>query len=98
MGFYYPQAQFMHHKILVVDQEVMITGSYNWSFTAEHRNYENITVHQGPSQRQLIDSVLGEWDRLWDLRRNMYEDFRDAGENKDVPVNHDRHPKMLILD
>lgn len=78
LAFWYPKAQFMHHKVMVVDSERMLTGSYNWSRTAEHKNYENITVHQGPTQQALIDKMEGEFDRLWTLRRDLYPDFKAA--------------------
>lgn len=35
---------FMHHKFCIVDDEVVITGSYNWTYYAETRNIENIVI------------------------------------------------------
>jgi len=40
----------MHHKFCVIDNQVVITGSYNWSNNAEFRNTENITVERDPGQ------------------------------------------------
>lgn len=37
--------QFMHHKFCVIDDKLLITGSYNWSNNA-HTNFENIIVIQ----------------------------------------------------
>lgn len=34
---------FMHHKFVVIDEKILITGSYNWSNNA-HTNFENILV------------------------------------------------------
>lgn len=34
----------MHDKFCVIDNQVVITGSYNWSTNAEFRNEENISV------------------------------------------------------
>ena len=34
----------MHHKFMVVDAKRVLTGSYNWSRTAELQNAENILV------------------------------------------------------
>lgn len=34
----------MHDKFCVIDNQVVITGSYNWSDNAEYRNEENITI------------------------------------------------------
>ena len=35
---------FMHHKFCVIDNRIAITGSYNWTYSAENRNIENILV------------------------------------------------------
>lgn len=35
---------FMHHKFCVVDDKIVITGSYNWTYYAETRNVENIVI------------------------------------------------------
>ncbi|PZV75492.1 phospholipase D-like protein [Algoriphagus aquaeductus] len=40
----------MHHKFCVIDNQVVITGSYNWSNNAEFRNDENVTVEHNPEQ------------------------------------------------
>jgi hypothetical protein len=34
----------MHHKVAIIDGWIVITGSYNWSQSAEERNDENIVV------------------------------------------------------
>lgn len=34
----------MHDKFCVIDNQRVITGSYNWSSNAEHKNDENITI------------------------------------------------------
>ena len=99
LGFWYPQAQFLHHKVLLVDGDEMVTGSYNWSRTAEHKNYENITVHRGPTQRPLIQSMVQEFWYNWDLRRDLVEPFTaavlsepgDANYRRYVPVHFMRH-------
>ena len=40
----------MHNKFCVIDNQVVITGSYNWSNNAEFRNDENITVAHDSEQ------------------------------------------------
>ena len=35
---------FMHNKFCVIDQKLLITGSYNWTYAAERYNSENIVV------------------------------------------------------
>lgn len=36
----------MHNKFCVIDNQVVLTGSYNWSTNAENKNDENVTVHR----------------------------------------------------
>jgi PLD-like domain len=41
--------KLMHNKFCVIDREVVITGSYNWTNRANNDNLENITVTTGDS-------------------------------------------------
>ncbi|MBN2147392.1 MAG: DUF1669 domain-containing protein [Anaerolineales bacterium] len=34
----------MHHKVIIIDEEIVVTGSYNFSTNAEERNDENTLV------------------------------------------------------
>ena len=34
----------MHNKFCLIDRRTVITGSYNWTYSAEHRNAENVLV------------------------------------------------------
>ncbi|MBN2388913.1 MAG: DUF1669 domain-containing protein [Anaerolineales bacterium] len=34
----------MHHKVIIIDERIVITGSYNFSRSAEERNDENVVV------------------------------------------------------
>lgn len=38
----------MHDKFCVIDNQKVITGSYNWTNNAEHKNDENITIFDDP--------------------------------------------------
>lgn len=40
----------MHNKFCVIDNQVVLTGSYNWSDNAEFKNDENITIEYDPKQ------------------------------------------------
>lgn len=54
----------MHNKFCVIDRNVVITGSYNWSRKAQHNN-ENITVTKGDYELSL--QFLNEFNRLIEL-------------------------------
>lgn len=43
----------MHHKIIILDEQIVITGSYNFSSNAETRNDENIVIVHDPALAQL---------------------------------------------
>jgi phosphatidylserine/phosphatidylglycerophosphate/cardiolipin synthase-like enzyme len=56
----------MHHKVLLIDQEIVITGSYNFSASAENNNDENtLVIHSTPLARRF----LAEFQRVFDLAR-----------------------------
>ena len=38
----------MHNKFAIIDNCVLLTGSYNWTFSANHRNDENLMVIDDP--------------------------------------------------
>ncbi len=40
----------MHDKFCVIDNQIVITGSYNWTNNAEFKNDENITIEKDPEQ------------------------------------------------
>lgn len=40
----------MHDKFCVIDNQVVVTGSYNWTDNAEFKNDENITIQLDPDQ------------------------------------------------
>lgn len=53
----------MHHKFAIIDKKITITGSYNWTKSAEAYNYENIII---TDQRNITKSYTNEFDKLWD--------------------------------
>ena len=52
----------MHHKFMVVDEQIVVTGSYNWTRSAATRNAENIVIIDDQS---TAESFLEEYERLW---------------------------------
>lgn len=52
----------MHHKIIIIDERVVITGSYNFSSSAGLRNDENtIIIHN----EDIAGLYLGEFERVF---------------------------------
>jgi cardiolipin hydrolase len=56
------EASKMHHKFMVLDECVVLTGSYNWTYASEAKNYEGLLILKEPA---LIEAHLREFDELW---------------------------------
>ena len=52
----------MHHKTMIVDEKIVITGSYNLSRSAETRNDENVLVIYN---EKITDFFLQEFQRIY---------------------------------
>jgi cardiolipin hydrolase len=52
----------MHHKFMLVDDKILVNGSYNWTRSAAKYNQENLIVTADP---ELIRLFLKEFDKLW---------------------------------
>ncbi len=52
----------MHHKYAIFDNTKLLTGSYNWTRSAESSNEENIIVTDNPA---LLKAFVVEFDALW---------------------------------
>jgi phosphatidylserine/phosphatidylglycerophosphate/cardiolipin synthase-like enzyme len=52
----------MHHKVIVIDGERVIMGSYNYSRNANRSNDENILVIDN---KEIASEYLAEFKRLW---------------------------------
>lgn len=52
----------MHHKFMVVDEKVVLTGSYNWTRSAALYNHENVLLTYDPG---ITRSYLKEFSQLW---------------------------------
>ena len=54
----------MHDKLCIIDNQVVLTGSYNWSDNAENRNVENVAKIQ---INEVASSATREFNRLWQM-------------------------------
>lgn len=52
----------MHNKFAIIDGRVIITGSYNWTTSAEKWNYENLLII---SSARVAESFEKEFMELW---------------------------------
>ena len=54
---------YMHHKFCVIDNSVVITGSFNWTDQAVNHNQENLFFLEN---KNLAMKYSNEFQRLWD--------------------------------
>ena len=59
----------MHHKFAIVDNKALITGSYNWTHSAEKLNGENLLIIK--EDAALIRKFAGEFTNLWNRADNL---------------------------
>ena len=58
---------FLHHKFIVVDERIVVTGSMNYSTNAETSNDENVLIIENPEIARLY---LQEFERVWNVARD----------------------------
>ena len=63
----------MHHKFLIVDQEFLLTGSFNWTVQAGKGNQENVLI---TDEQFYIQKYHEEFENLW-------EQFKDNEVKRD---------------
>lgn len=56
----------MHHKVIIIDGTIVITGSYNFTRNAADSNDENVLIIHSPG---IAASYLREFDRVYQLAR-----------------------------
>ena len=56
------RSAYMHHKVMIIDDHIVVTGSYNWSASAEDRNDENTIILDSIS---IAEIYMEEFNRLW---------------------------------
>lgn len=62
------RSKLLHHKVMIVNGEKCVFGSYNWSGSAEERNFEDAFVFSAaePAGKDVITRFKAEFDFLWD--------------------------------
>jgi phosphatidylserine/phosphatidylglycerophosphate/cardiolipin synthase-like enzyme len=52
----------MHNKFAIIDNRLLLTGSYNWTFAANNKNDENLMVIDDP---EIIEIFQNQFVNLW---------------------------------
>ncbi|KAF9090375.1 hypothetical protein BGX23_006012 [Mortierella sp. AD031] len=59
----------MHHKFAIIDDSLVMTGSYNWTKGARYQNREDLTL---TNSAKAVRAFKSEFEKLWDL----FEEFQ----------------------
>jgi phosphatidylserine/phosphatidylglycerophosphate/cardiolipin synthase-like enzyme len=52
----------MHHKFVIIDRNIVLTGSYNWTVESEEQNFESLLVDYGSLD---VAQFQNEFEALW---------------------------------
>lgn len=61
----------MHRKMAIVNGDVLLGGSFNWSPQAATKNYENLIILSGTAERDVIDAYRAEFEAMWNDSANF---------------------------
>ena len=62
----------MHHKVILIDDQILITGSYNFSNNAKARNDENTLIIHSPEVGAIYRQ---EFERVWGKQKNPMNEW-----------------------
>lgn len=65
----------MHHKYMIVDDEVVYTGSYNWSKNAEFKTFENKAIIKHP---KTVQAYLKNFNDIKSYGEGQYETLLES--------------------
>jgi phosphatidylserine/phosphatidylglycerophosphate/cardiolipin synthase-like enzyme len=54
--------QAFHHKVLIIDKHIVVTGSFNFSESADKKNDENLVIIDSA---EIAEEYLKEFERRW---------------------------------
>ena len=57
----------MHHKVMIIDERIVITGSFNFTRRANELNVENLLIIDDPT---LAAAYVAEFERVWQQAEN----------------------------
>jgi phosphatidylserine/phosphatidylglycerophosphate/cardiolipin synthase-like enzyme len=60
--------RIFHHKVMIIDGDIVVTGSYNFTNSAEKSNAENIIVlRSAPLAQQYYKNFISHWERSYPI-------------------------------
>lgn len=67
----------MHNKFLIVDGESVMTGSFNWSESAEKNHIENLVEFNGALGKSMATVFTAEFESIWEMGRGDLASLKD---------------------
>lgn len=64
----------MHHKTAVLDGELLVAGSFNWTTAADERNFENLHLSDDAGVVALFDA---DWRWMWKAAKPLAAAMED---------------------
>lgn len=64
LKFYSSENSLMYNKFCIIDKNVLYTGSYNWTYSAEYKNKESII---STNDDNVCASFITYFNELWEL-------------------------------
>ena len=68
MGFGY-----MHNKFCIIDNQILINGSFNWTKNANDNNFENLLII---TCQEIIKKFILEFNNLWNLSAEIIKELK----------------------
>lgn len=72
----------MHHKFVIIDKKLLITGSANWTMQAFYGNSENIII---TNDNNIVSQFVVEYDRLWLRFSEVNTNLADSNQITNTP-------------
>ena len=63
----------MHHKFCIIDNQVLINGSFNWTKNANENNFENLLII---ICQEKIKKFILEFNNLWNLSAEIIKELK----------------------
>lgn len=80
--FYYTQIDsLVHHKFMIIDNKLVLTGSYNWTYYAEERNWENLNIIR---KRRIVKGFVDEFQKITDYHEKIFNVKENALKHKSI--------------
>ena len=96
--WHYTYAVQMHHKYVIIDERIVLSGSYNLSDNAEHNTMENVVIYDAVAFPGLVAEFVDNFETMWvtGIDDALYDALLDNVQNgtaANVPIV---YPSMAL--